>query len=226
MMAANPEGGAVSKGASPAVLARYVVDRVDAFAGGEDVVLDFLTRDAVGQFCRALGITRNWAELSLDEIAPLEAETGVNVVPADEGLTILAVLQDLLRKGILTPTNEDAPAPHLLNDLLPAGRFAKAKTFGDTWELSYALAVELEHGRDRGMNVTMNHPLLTGLVVMAHLAEDRLDYARLRAMEAEDDVLNLQLVGKPKAEVLEALETVTKARAYLEERILERLENV
>ena len=57
---------AVAQGASVNDLGRYVVDQVESFSSGKDVVLDFLTRDAVGDFCRALGLSRNWAELALD----------------------------------------------------------------------------------------------------------------------------------------------------------------
>jgi len=216
---------AVAAGASVHELGRYVVDRVDAFTHGEDVVLDFLTKAAVGDFCKALGFAadRNWAELPLDEIAPLSEVNHVNVVPEDEGMKILDVIKSLLSKKVLTPTNEGRPQPHIINDLLPQGRFRDAKCYGHTWEWSYALAVELEHGRDRGMNVTMNHPLLTGLVVLAHLSEDTLYYARLYVMEAEGELFNLQLEKKPWSDVHEALETLALARQNLNERIQEKL---
>ncbi|QLQ15170.1 MAG: hypothetical protein HZY73_05045 [Micropruina sp.] len=69
-MASTSFAAAVAGGADVHALARYVVNRVNAFTDGEDVILDFLTRDAVGEFCKALGFRRNWAELDIDEIAP------------------------------------------------------------------------------------------------------------------------------------------------------------
>lgn len=76
---------AVDTRADVHALARYVIARVNAFADGEDVVLDFLTRDAVGAFCSALGIDRNWAMLSIDEIAPTDPPTGSTPFPRLRG---------------------------------------------------------------------------------------------------------------------------------------------
>lgn len=222
-MAITTFAGAVTRGADVHSLARYVVNRVNAFADGEDVVLDFLTREAVGNFCKALGFRRNWAELGIDEIAPLDADYGVNTVPEDEGTKILDVIKRLLERRLLEPSNNGTPAPLVINDFLPGGRFRRAKTYGHTWEWSYALAVELEHGRDRGMNVTMNHPLLTGLVVLAHLSEDRLYYARLMVMEAEGELFNAQLEKQPHSVVVEQLQKLETAKGRLAERVQEKL---
>jgi len=52
------------------------------------------------------------------------------------------------------------------------------------------LEVELEHGtRYREANVTNNHPLLTGKIVMAHLKESMDYYQRLDVAEIEGDLL-------------------------------------
>lgn len=126
-------------------------------------------------------------------------------------MKILDVVKGLLSKGLLAPTNNGKPAELVLNDFLPGTQFRHAKTYGHSWEWSYALAVELEHGRDRGMNVTMNHPLLTGLVVLAHLAEDRLYYARLMVMESEGELFNAQLERQPHPVVLDALARLAAA---------------
>ena len=176
---------AVANKADADTLAHYVVDAVSAFTDGKDVTFDFLAKEAVGTFCTSLGITRNWAELSLEEIAPLN-ERDINVLPTDEAVSVLALMKALIRDRYLTPSENDHARRAILNDFLPVGqRFANEKTYGHLWEFAYALAVELEHGRERGQNVTMNHPLLTGMVVLAHLAEDRLYYARLLVMETE-----------------------------------------
>jgi len=52
------------------------------------------------------------------------------------------------------------------------------------------LEVELEHGtRYREANVTNNHPLLTGKIVIAHLKESMDYYLRLDVAEIEGDLL-------------------------------------
>jgi hypothetical protein len=52
------------------------------------------------------------------------------------------------------------------------------------------LEVELEHGtRYKEANVTNNHPLLTGKIVVAHLKESMDYYQRLDVAEIEGDLL-------------------------------------
>lgn len=52
------------------------------------------------------------------------------------------------------------------------------------------LEVELEHGtRFPDANVTNNHPLLTGKIVLAHLKESMDYYRRLEVAELEGDLL-------------------------------------
>ena len=52
------------------------------------------------------------------------------------------------------------------------------------------LEVELEHGvRFKDANVTNNHPLLTGKIVLAHLKETMDYYERLEVAELEGDLL-------------------------------------
>jgi hypothetical protein len=52
------------------------------------------------------------------------------------------------------------------------------------------LQVELEHGtRFPDANVTNNHPVLTGRIVLAHLKESLLYYKRLALAEFEGDLL-------------------------------------
>jgi hypothetical protein len=52
------------------------------------------------------------------------------------------------------------------------------------------LEVELEHGtRFEDANVTNNHPLLTGMIVLAHLKETGDYYKRIRVAEMEGDLL-------------------------------------
>lgn len=206
-----------------ATLVHDVVTKLADFTDGKDVTLDFLTRDAVAEFSKGIGIDRNWAELDLDEIAPEAEDEAVNVVPQAEAVSIITVLKHLLEHGDIEPEAEGTKAPHLINDFLPAGEtFLGAPCLGHLWEFRYALAVELEHGVTRGTNVTQNHPLLTGMVVLAHLAEDTLYYARLWVMETEGELFNAQLAGDAK-EILETLEHLTLAQKHLAARIDEKI---
>ena len=58
------------------------------------------------------------------------------------------------------------------------------------------LEVELEHGfAFPDANVTNNHPVLTGKIVLAHLKESLDYYARLEVAELEGDIFNALLAG-------------------------------
>ena len=57
-------------------------------------------------------------------------------------------------------------------------------------EFKQGLEVELEHGTQfPDANVTNNHPLLTGMIVLAHLKEMLDYYQRLEVAELEGDLL-------------------------------------
>jgi len=57
-------------------------------------------------------------------------------------------------------------------------------------EFIAGLEVELEHGtRFKDANVTNNHPILTGKIVLAHLKETMDYYQRLDVAELEGDLL-------------------------------------
>jgi hypothetical protein len=58
------------------------------------------------------------------------------------------------------------------------------------------LEVELEHGtRFQDANVTNNHPILTGKIVLAHLKESLDYYLRLEVAELEGDLLHAMAAG-------------------------------
>jgi hypothetical protein len=60
------------------------------------------------------------------------------------------------------------------------------------------LEVELEHGTHfPDANVTNNHPLLTGKIVLAHLKEMLDYYTRLDVAELEGDLLKAYRAGNP-----------------------------
>jgi hypothetical protein len=58
------------------------------------------------------------------------------------------------------------------------------------------LEVELEHGvRFKDANVTNNHPVLTGKIVLAHFKESLDYYERLEVAELEGDLLKALAAG-------------------------------
>lgn len=60
------------------------------------------------------------------------------------------------------------------------------------------LEVELEHGLAfSDANVTNNHPILTGKIVLAHLKETLDYYVRLRVAEIEGDMLKASIDQNP-----------------------------
>ena len=61
-------------------------------------------------------------------------------------------------------------------------------------EFRMGLEVELEHGtRFDDANVTNNHPILTGMIVLAHMKETLDYYERLDVAEIEGDLLKAVL---------------------------------
>jgi hypothetical protein len=69
----------------------------------------------------------------------------------------------------------------------------------DPSEFRAGLEVELEHGvRFKDANVTNNHPLLTGLIVLAHFKESLDYYKLLEVAELEGDLLKAVVAGQSK----------------------------
>jgi len=66
----------------------------------------------------------------------------------------------------------------------------------DVAEFRAGLAVELEHGtRYPDANVTCNHPVVTGMIVLAHLKESLDYYKLLEVAELEGDLLKAVVRG-------------------------------
>lgn len=77
------------------------------------------------------------------------------------------------------------------------------------------LEVELEHGtRFRDANVTNNHPLLTGKIVLAHLKETMDYYQRLEVAEIEGDLLKATVANNA-AKVRKYHKKLAEARRIL-----------
>jgi hypothetical protein len=77
------------------------------------------------------------------------------------------------------------------------------------------LEVELEHGvRFHDANVTNNHPLLTGMIVLAHFKETLHYYKLLEVAELEGD-MQKAAVARDAAKLLAKYRKLTKARLIL-----------
>ena len=85
------------------------------------------------------------------------------------------------------------------------------------------LEVELEHGiRFPEANVTNNHPILTGKIVLAHFKETLDYYQRLEVAEIEGDLLKA-VVNKNASKVAALYEKLLKAKHQLNQEETEML---
>ena len=86
------------------------------------------------------------------------------------------------------------------------------------------LDVELEHGmKFKDVNVTNNHPILTGKIVMAHFKESLDYYKRLDVAEIEGDLLKA-VISKNSTKVEALYRKLLKARELLSHAEIEQLE--
>jgi len=77
------------------------------------------------------------------------------------------------------------------------------------------LEVELEHGiRFPEANVTNNHPILTGKIVLAHFKETLDYYQRLEVAEIEGDLLKA-VISKNALKIADLYEKLLKAKHQL-----------
>ncbi len=77
------------------------------------------------------------------------------------------------------------------------------------------LEVELEHGtRFPEANVTNNHPILTGKIVLAHFKETLDYYQRLEVAEIEGDLLKA-IISKNAAKTMSLYQRLLKAKHNL-----------
>ena len=85
-------------------------------------------------------------------------------------------------------------------------------------EFQRGLEIELEHGIGfSDANVTNNHPVLTGKIVLAHLKETLDYYTRLEVAELEGDILKAVLSGD-QAKLASKYQKLLQARFLLSER--------
>ena len=82
-------------------------------------------------------------------------------------------------------------------------------------DFQLGLEVELEHGiRFPEANITNNHPILTGKIVLAHFKESLDYYQRLEVTEIEGDLLKA-VVNNDISRVAELYKKLIKARLDL-----------
>ena len=82
-------------------------------------------------------------------------------------------------------------------------------------DFHHGLEVELEHGvKFEDANVTNNHPILTGKILLAHLKESLDYYKRLEVAEIEGDLLKAVDAGDS-AKVQRLYEKLIKAKLLL-----------
>jgi hypothetical protein len=85
----------------------------------------------------------------------------------------------------------------------------------DLEDFRKGLEVELEHGtRFKDANVTNNHPILTGKIVLAHLKESLDYYKLLEIAELEGDLLKA-IVAKNPAKIKAVYKKLAKAKIAL-----------
>ena len=103
------------------------------------------------------------------------------------------------------------------------GKVNREKMKIEAEEFRKGLEVELEHGMTfPDANVTNNHPLLTGLIVLAHFMET-LDYYRLlEVAELEGDLVKALIKGEVK-KIREYYKRLDQARIALYQAQLKQL---
>lgn len=120
-------------------------------------------------------------------------------------------------------TRKKEPKVSLKEAKIILAEINKKKMDIDPKEFQSGLEVELEHGLQyKDANVTNNHPVLTGMIVLAHLKES-LDYYRLlEVAELEGDLLKSVTRGQTK-KIRAYYERLAKARIVLRRAELKRL---
>jgi hypothetical protein len=118
---------------------------------------------------------------------------------------------------ITDPTVSKEEAAKILNIVNTKGMNIPVETFRK------GLEVELEHGtRFEDANVTNNHPVLTGMIVIAHLKETMDYYQRIDVAEMEGDLLKAILsrnIGKVESKYKKLIE----AQNLLSQTVAEQL---
>ncbi len=111
--------------------------------------------------------------------------------------------------------------PREAKTILPKVNGSKMKI--DLEDFRAGLEVELEHGLTfTDANVTNNHPILTGLIVMAHFKESLDYYKLLEVAELEGDLVKA-VAGGDAAKIRKYYKKLASARITLAEAELKRI---
>ena len=90
-------------------------------------------------------------------------------------------------------------------------------------DFKQGLEVELEHGvMYDDANVTNNHPILTGMIVLAHLKETMDYYKRLEVAEIEGDLLKA-ILSKDQKKIESKYRKLIEAQSLLDKAISDQL---
>ena len=101
--------------------------------------------------------------------------------------------------GIRDWTKLEKPEVNLKEAELIANLVGSEALQVSTENFRLGLEIELEHGLEfPDANVTNNHPILTGKIVLAHLKEMLDYYTRLEVAEIEGDMLKASRAGDDK----------------------------
>ena len=120
---------------------------------------------------------------------------------------------------ITDPTVSGEEASAILNILNPQGMNVPLEAFRK------GLEVELEHGtRFEDANVTNNHPILTGKIVIAHLKETLDYYERIQVAEMEGDLLKAVL-SKNLDKIESKYKMLVEAQKSLNQSVADQLKN-
>jgi hypothetical protein len=115
------------------------------------------------------------------------------------------------------PTVSDEEALKILNIVNTRGMDIPLDDFQQGME------VELEHGtRFEDANVTNNHPILTGKIVLAHLKETMDYYKRIDVAELEGDLLKAVL-SKDTNKIVSKYKKLIEAQKALSQAVYDQL---
>ena len=85
----------------------------------------------------------------------------------------------------------------------------------DVLQFLAGLSVELEHGtKFKDANVTNNHPVVTGMIVLAHMKESLDYYKLLQVAELEGDLYKAVSAGSP-VKIKAVYKKLAEAKAVL-----------
>ena len=138
-------------------------------------------------------------------------------VPKDEVQRVCKELGFRDWSALIDPSISEEEASAILRTVNTQGMNIPVEDF------KQGLEVELEHGtRYEDANVTNNHPILTGKIVLAHLKETIDYYRRIDVAEIEGDLLKAML-SKDLGKIESKYKKLVEAQGLLNKAILDQL---